>query len=77
MQMKMYWYRKLYCPRPRLSLAFARAFVVHAQRYLRFPLCHVDCRPCENATLGTSALCPDGWENTNFSQASWRRHSGQ
>ncbi|KAL1527456.1 hypothetical protein AB1Y20_016121 [Prymnesium parvum] len=32
MQMKMYWYHKIYCPRTRLASAFSRAFVVHAQR---------------------------------------------
>ena len=74
MQMKMFWYRKLYCPRPRLTAAFGRAFVVHAQRALRFPVCHTECMPCGSSTLGTAALCPAG--NQTFSQTIWRHQTG-
>ena len=76
MQMKMFWYRKLYCPRARLTLAFSRAFVVHAQRTLKFPRCYTDCTPCGTATLGSASLCPADIL-ANFSQAVWRHQTGE
>lgn len=76
MQMKMFWYRKLYCPRDRLTTAFSRALVVHSQRALKFPRCHTACTPCGDVTLGTASLCPVR-NDPYFSQTVWRHQSGE